>query len=439
MASTTTEQPPKSSIIVAAVEGGGTSFVVAVARSSLSTSFSSSSTETVTQPEILHREEIDSSHDNPSKTLEECAKFFQKHKPNDCYGYDALGVATFGPVGLNKSNMKTYGHILSTSPKKSWRNVDILTPLIAACQGSNRNSKPLAVDIETDVNAPALAEYMLAKQQEQQNANKDSDEKKNISSVAYVTVGTGIGVGLVVNGQPVHGRMHPEGGHVHVQQLENDPFKGYSWGDKCPYRGIGTVEGIASSVALTERLQADFLKMKHSSNDNDDASTSTTKIQQQSDIVSRGCLVDLDDDHEVWDHAANAIANLCTTLLLTVSIEKIVLGGGIMKRNGLLRKVQSRTLDIVNGYIELPPIDTMSSLIATSSYGITNSGLIGSIIVAQNAYEKQHTQIESRTNSDTSDGRLSPFISGFIHGVVVSAMGLGIGLMTITGRPSARR
>jgi fructokinase len=168
-------------IIIAAVEGGGTSFVVAVA-------------EVVsgeTTPKVLFRSEVDSSHDNPTKTLQECATFFQKHKPDQ--GYHALGIASFGPVGLVKSR-PTYGCILSTSPKKSWRDVDLITPLTEACQGS----RPLSVKIDTDVNAPAFAEYMLV--------------KDTLSSVAYITVGTGIGVGMVIHGQPVHGRMHPEGG-----------------------------------------------------------------------------------------------------------------------------------------------------------------------------------------------------------------------------------
>jgi len=167
-------------VIVAAVEGGGTSFVLAVARL----------VENSPVPQILHRHEVDSSHDEPFRTLSECADFFRLHKPT--MGYHAVGIATFGPVGLNPS--RNYGHILGSSPKKPWRNVDILTPLSDACKGS----RPLRVKIETDVNAPAFAEYLL--------------EKEKLSSVAYVTVGTGIGVGLVINGQPVHGRMHPEGG-----------------------------------------------------------------------------------------------------------------------------------------------------------------------------------------------------------------------------------
>lgn len=172
--------PKTETIFFAAVEGGGTSFVVAVAQQVDNCI-----------PKVLHRYEVDSSHGNPSRTLSECVDILRKHKPE--IGYHALGIATFGPVGLDPS-CTNYGRILDSSPKKAWRNVDFLTPLAKACRGS----RPLEVRLETDVNAPAFAEYLR--------------EKQRISSVAYITVGTGIGVGLVINGQPVHGRMHPEGG-----------------------------------------------------------------------------------------------------------------------------------------------------------------------------------------------------------------------------------
>jgi len=92
------------------------------------------------------------------------------------------------------------------------------------------------------------------------------------------------------------------------------------------------VEGVASSVALTERLEK---------------ITGTTNI-------ARKKLAELGDDHEVWDHAANALANLCSTLLLTVSVEKIIMGGGIMNRSTLLNKIRKRTVELLNGYLELP-------------------------------------------------------------------------------------
>ena len=148
------------SLIIAAVEAGGTTFNVCVAK-----------VKDDKIPQILYRSEI-ATQDEPLQTLAECSTFFEKHKPEG--GYNALGVASFGPVGLVESR-STYGCILSGSPKANWRNVDLLKPLVKACKGTNN----LAVKIETDVNAPALAEYLLV--------------KNEVSSVAYITVGTGIG------------------------------------------------------------------------------------------------------------------------------------------------------------------------------------------------------------------------------------------------------
>ena len=168
-------------LYVAAVEGGGTSFVVAVAKL-VAGGF----------PHVVEQVEVDSSHDQPDQTLAECADFLKRHQPKS--GYAALGIAIFGPVGLDPVKRTTYGRILKSSPKRSWRNVDFLTPLADACRGE----RLLLVKVETDVNAPAFAEYLLV--------------KDKLSSVASVTVGTGVGVGLVIHGKPVHGSMHPEGG-----------------------------------------------------------------------------------------------------------------------------------------------------------------------------------------------------------------------------------
>lgn len=194
-------------------------------------------------------------------------------------------------------------------------------------------------------------------------------------------------------------------GHVPIQPLEDgDDFKGYSWGEKAPFRGKNTVEGMTSSVALTERLE----QMTGGKN------------------LPRNCLVELSDDHEIWDHSANALANLCTTLLLTVSVEKIVLGGGIMNRKGLIEKIRKRTVVLLNGYLELPT--DMSELISTSSYG-NDVGLTGALILAQCAYQEG----ENTSSSIKEQGSDSAFLVGFIHGVAVGSASMLLAAM-ILGR-----
>lgn len=395
------EEPAAGTSVIAAVEGGGTSFKVAVCQVDGSRSV----------PKILHRTSIDSSHDDPQKTLQECAAFLERHRPPGGTGYAALALATFGPVGVNPADKRNYGRILKSTPKAAWRDVDLLGPLERACRGS-AGAAPLEVRVDTDVNAPAVAEYQHAVSEEGSG---------DVTSVAYVTVGTGVGVGLVVNRGPVHGRMHPEGGHVKVQPLPGDKFAGYSWGkDFCPFEGVNTVEGLACSVSLTERLQQLHLQ-QHQSKD-------------ESANVSRSVLADLPDDHEVWDHAANALACLCVNLILTVSIEKIVFGGGIMSRNGLIEKIRALTARHLNGYLELP--DDLSGLITLSTYG-QDAGLVGAMVLAQRALTGDDVDVEDPARKAM---KREAFKEGLWYGAITGAiaMGLACKYFFFAPRPAAR-
>jgi len=445
----------RPSAVIAAVEGGGTSFVVAVCicNSASSTSINLNNNNNSEQdaiisatnlPQIIHRISIDSSHDDPHRTLRECVEFLQQHKPRGG-GYDVLAVGSFGPLGT-KPGTPEYGTILKSSPKAPWRKVDILTPLRNACSRSNDNNSnsnsnnnddhpPLKVVLDTDVNAPAWGEYLLA------NSTVLSETKVSarISSLAYITVGTGVGVGLVINDRPVHGWMHPEGGHVPVQPLETATkkykddddttttptappttvFTGYSWGiDTAPFGGQNTVEGLSSSVALTERLHQQQ-QQQHS------ASSSSL-------VFDRSILAQLSDDHEIWDHAANALANLCVTLLLTVSVERIVLGGGLMQRTVLLEKIRQRTETLLNGYLDLPPLN---DLIVTSQFG-NDAGLMGTIILGQSVLlgiHNNNNNNDDNNNNNNNNKKLireqeetemkqTAFGIGFMQGIMVGAL-----------------
>jgi fructokinase len=409
---------PEEPILIAAVEGGGTSFVVAVAQIEITASNNNNDN----VPRILYRKEIDSSHDDPNRTLSECVSFFRKHN-NNGNGYRSLGIAMFGPFGVDPNVTNTYGKILPTTPKKSWRDIDVLSPLIDACRGSNPNNNKLLVKIDTDVNAPAVAEYISEKEKEkQQPCNK---MKKNISSLAYVTVGTGVGVGLVIHGKPVHGRMHPEAGHVPVQPLDGDNFTGYSWGtnSKSPFKGIHTVESMTSSVALTERIE---------------------QITKQTVSLNREWLQDIHDDNPVWDHASNALANLCVTLVLVTSVEKIVLGGGIMKRNGLIEKVRRRTKVLLNGYLGELSDQDVSEWITLSQYG-SDVGLMGALVLAQQAITEQQQDGEDDKEREVADQEViqkrTAYNTGIQHGLLLglSIAYVGIILYARSGKSSSHR
>lgn len=417
--------------LIVGVEGGGTSFVVSIARridppTVASTSSDTTTTTTTTQGqhgipinldkvvmgmEILLEKEFPTS-DDPQETLFNVSDFLRSHLPPKG-SYSSLGFACFGPVGLNPAR-SDYGTVLPTTPKANWRGVNVLEPILKACGNCCHK-------FDTDVNAPAMAEFLFSQQEQQQKLTP------SISSLSYITVGTGVGVGLIINGKPVHGMMHPEGGHIHVQPLEGDTFhQGYSWGEKCPYRGKHTVEGIASSVALVERLEAmqqeddaihlvkPCISLSGSSSD-----SATLGSNKRASI-----LKDLEDTHPVWSHAAFALANLCVSLILLNSIEKIVLGGGIVQRGEvLLRKVRQDTLMLLNGYIDTEALRNITDFITTSHFG-NKAGLVGALVLGKIALEEKEkegsTVLTESPRPKTSEGILadkdSKFWNGFMTG-----------------------
>jgi len=124
-------------------------------------------------------------------------------------------------------------------------------------------------------------------------------------SLCYITVGTGIGIGLVINGKCVHGMMHPEGGHARVPLLESDKFEGV-----CPFHK-NCLEGLCTNVAIQKRLG----------------------LASVEDVAKLG------DDHEIWNTLAYYLGTFCANLYLAVSVERIIIGGGVMNRTILFAKI----------------------------------------------------------------------------------------------------
>ena len=225
-------------LTVAAIEGGGTTFVVSIAQiypdnESLpplsSSSSSSSSSIDLTEERMRVTDTVSIPSTDPNETIQKCCQWLSTKRPiinqsTSRKRFDAVGIACFGPLGVDSKHGNTYGKVLESSPKKEWRNVDVVTPILKACSADiehddiSKDAYPPFL-LDTDVNAPALAEF-----------HRSSSMTIQKTSLAYVTVGTGVGVGLIVNSKPVHGRMHPEGGHICVAPLPNDSFAGYSWG-----------------------------------------------------------------------------------------------------------------------------------------------------------------------------------------------------------------
>lgn len=204
----------------------------------------------------------------------------------------ALGIASFGPVGVNPA-AADYGRILTT-PKSGWIGADILTPLAAAA-GTNR------VMLHTDVTGAALAEGRWG-------------AGSGLTDFVYVTVGTGIGMGIVANGAPIAGRLHPEAGHLRVRRMIGDGFAGI-----CPYHH-DCLEGLASGPAVAARAGA------------------------PADTIG--------PDHPAWGAAADALAEGFASLFLTLAPAAILVGGGLgLGQPQLLALVRRGVVVKLAGYL----------------------------------------------------------------------------------------
>ena len=208
---------------------------------------------------------------------------------------EALGVGLFGPVDVRRDSRR-WGTILTT-PKPDWEDVDVIGALAAALK------VPIALD--TDVNAAAVGEWRHGAAQ-------------GLDTFVYVTVGTGIGGGVFANGCPVHGLLHPEVGHMMVpHDRVRDPFAGC-----CPFHG-DCLEGLASGTALRERWGRPAEEL---------------------------------DDPEAWDLEAGYLALGLANLVMVLSAERIVLGGGVGRAPGLIERVRERLQQTLAGYVDAPPL-----------------------------------------------------------------------------------
>jgi fructokinase len=237
----------------------------------------------------------------------------------------ALGIASFGPLDLNPRSA-TYGHIVATT-KPGWSNTEVA--------GRLASRLGLPVNLNTDVNAAALAEGRWGCAQE-------------LSNFAYVTVGTGVGAGLIVGGRPVHGFGHSELGHVRVIRMPGD-----SWTGNCPFHG-DCVEGLASGPAIAARAGAPPER--------------------------------LPTNHLVWESVAYALGQLLHTLVLATAPRKIILGGGVMTaRPHLFERLRENLHGSLNGYIEAREISSdLSSYVVPPGLGAL-AGPMGALALAAEA------------------------------------------------------
>ena len=240
------------------------------------------------------------------------------------YGFRGLGVASFGPIRLDP-RAADYGHVGATN-KPDWEGADLLGPLRAAF--------PVPIGFDTDVNGAALAEIRWG-------------SGRGLDDFAYVTVGTGVGVGLIVHGRPTRGFSHSEIGHILVPRLAGDVAPSVCrFHDDC-------VEGLASGTALNARLGG-------------------------------RPLADVADDDPVWDPIVHTLASMVHSLACTTGPMRVAIGGGVLAgQPQLLPRINARLEASLAGYMRVPG---GGAYVIAPGLG-TTAGPLGAIALAMDAVE----------------------------------------------------
>ncbi len=289
------------------IEAGGTKFVCAVGSG----------------PEDI-RKETRFPTTTPDETLDKAIAFFREATAGGAE-LEAIGIGSFGPVDPDPDS-PTWGYI-TTTPKPGWANTEVA--------GAIGRVLEAPVGFDTDVNAAALGEYRWGAAQ-------------GLSSFIYLTVGTGIGGGGMVEGKLLHGLMHPEMGHLRIPHDRSaDPFPG-----NCPFHG-DCLEGLAAGPALEARWGR------------------------------RGET--LPENHPAWPLEARYLAHGLVNFILTLAPQRIVIGGGVMSQPRLFKLVRAEVQSLLNGYVQAPEIiDEIDAYIVPPGLG-DRAGVLGAMALAERA------------------------------------------------------
>lgn len=288
------------------IEAGGTKFVCAIG----------------TGPDDI-RAETRFPTSVPEQAIPQALAFFQAHQHAE--PLTAIGVASFGPVDPNPHS-PTFGYV-TTTPKPGWAQTNLVGPL--------REALGVPVGFDTDVNGAALGEHRWGAAQ-------------GLDTFVYLTIGTGLGGGAMVNGKLVHGLMHPEMGHTLIpHNWDADPYAGF-----CPYHG-DCWEGLAAGPALEGRWQ--------------------TRAEN------------LSPEHPAWELEAHYLALGLVNIICTLSPQRIIMGGGVMDQRHLFPLIHNNVYTMLNGYIQSAQIlENMDSYIVPPGLG-SRAGVLGAIALAQDA------------------------------------------------------
>jgi fructokinase len=294
-----------------AIEAGGTKFVCLVGSS----------------PQDI-RAETRFPTTTPEATLRNALEFLRSEQARQG-PLSAVGIASFGPVDLHPGSA-TFGFITST-PKPGWANVDVA--------GAARVALGVPVGFDTDVNAAGLAEWRWGGAQ-------------GLDSVLYLTVGTGIGGGGLMDGRLLHGLVHPEMGHIRIpHDLQADPFPGV-----CPFHG-DCLEGLACGPAIKARWHQP--------------------------------AEELPPDHPAWPLEARYLALALVNFICTLSPRRVVIGGGVMSNPQLLPMIRTHVVELLNNYVRAPEVvEQIDEYIIAPALG-GRAGVLGGLALAERAWADQ--------------------------------------------------
>ena len=256
----------------------------------------------------------------PKETLPQILEFFVNEE------IAALGIGCFGPVELDRRS-PVYGYITST-PKLAWANYDIV--------GKFEEALNVPVGFDTDVNGAALGEVFFG-------------AARGCDPAIYITIGTGVGVGIYVNGTLLHGLIHPEAGHILITRRHGDTYRG-----KCPYHE-NCLEGLAAGPAIMERWGKP--------------------------------AAELTDRKEVWELESDYLAQAVANYILTLSPQKVILGGGVMHQEQMFALVRKKVQEKLNSYLQNDRIaEHIEEYIVPPALG-DNAGITGALLLGWQEFE----------------------------------------------------
>ena len=291
--------------VIAAVEAGGTKFICGLGNE---------------KGEIIDKINIPTT--TPEETMSKVIEYFKDKK------FDVMGVGSFGPIDPVK-NSETYGYITKT-PKPYWSDYNII--------GELKKHFNVPMEFDTDVNGAALAEAWWG-------------AGKGLKNIIYITVGTGIGAGAVVNGTMLQGLTHPEMGHIFLKKHPDDKFQG-----RCPFHK-DCLEGMAAGPAIEDRWGKKGQEMTN--------------------------------DDRVWEMEAYYLAQALVNYILILSPQKIIMGGGVMKQQQLFPLIRKYVREFLNNYVYKREIlEKIDEYIVYPGLG-DEAGFTGSIALGKIALENK--------------------------------------------------